>query len=154
MRRISRGLGAFAVVMLAWQTGAYAQSACQNANGAVCGAGNGVISSVRGDVSVGRGGSITKAIVGTDVVGGDRVLARDGLAQVRLGPGCLISVGANSVATITQENGLVCLQKEALAPGAVTTFDPRLVGAGLIAAGAAAGVAVVASKHSKSSLSP
>jgi hypothetical protein len=153
VRRISRVFGAFAVLMFAWQTGAQAQSACQNVNGAVCAPGSGVISTVHGDISVGRGDAITQASVGTGVVGGDRILARDGRALVRLGSSCLVPVGENSIASVTQQNGLTCLQKEALAPGA--GFAPRLVGAGLVGVGAVAAAAVVLSEHSKSSgLSP
>jgi hypothetical protein len=146
---IKRKIGALAVAVFAWQAGAQAAnlSACQNVNGVVCGAGNGVISSVRGDISVGRGGAIAQANEGSSVFAGDRILARDGLVQVRLGPGCLTSVGANSVAAVTQQNGLTCLAKgsdltqgrsAAEVPNPAPAFDPLLVGAGVVAVGGTA----------------
>jgi hypothetical protein len=147
---IKRMFGAFAVAMFAWQASAQAAdlSACQDVNGAVCGAGNGVISSVRGDISVGRGDAIAQANVGASVFAGDRILARDGVAQLRLGPHCLTSVGANSVATVTQQNGLTCLALGQENP--VPAVDPSLVGvgAGVVAVGGAAiGVALSSSNH-------
>ena len=145
---IKRMFGAFAVAMFAWQASAQAAnlSACQDVNGAVCGAGNGVISSVRGDISVGRGDAIAQAKVGSSVFAGDRILARDGVAQVRLGPGCLTSVGANAVAAVTQQNGLTCLAQGPENPG--PAFDPLVVGAGVVAVeGAAIGVALSSHNH-------
>jgi len=153
---VQRMFGAFAVALFAWQAGAQAAdlSACQNVEGGgCCCPGNGVISSVRGNVSVGRGDAIAQANVGSSVFPGDRILARDGEAQVRLGPSCLTSVGANSVATVTQQDGLTCL---ALGPeNPLAAFNPLLVGAAVAAVGGGIAAAIVLSSPSSSqNLSP
>jgi hypothetical protein len=142
--------------------GAWAQTpdACQTVGGAVCGPGNGLVSNVSGDVSLARGGAVSQIGGGSAILGGDRILARDGTAQVRLGPTCLASIPANSISVVSQENGLTCLQLSnppgpggaAVGPG----FDPTVVGlgvAGLVGVGAA--IAIGTSHNSNSnSLSP
>jgi hypothetical protein len=148
------GAIAIAAGMLLTSAGAWAQSgpACQNVGNSVCGAGSGVISSVSGDVSLGRAGAVNPTSGGA-ISGGDRILAGNGTAQVSLGPACVVCVPANSISVVTSQQGLTCLSNAAACSGEAS-FSPGLVGAGVIAVGGAALIAIGVSTSSKSSVSP
>ena len=133
---------------------AWAQSpeTCQTIAGAVCGAGNGFVSSISGDISLGRGGAVSQIGSGAAILGGDRILARDGTAQVSLGATCVASIPANSISVVTQQNGLTCLQLSNPPGGAATgpAFDPTVVGLGVAGAVAVGAAIVIATQHSLS----
>jgi hypothetical protein len=134
--------------------GAWAQTprTCQTIAGAVCGAGNGFVSSVSGDISLGRGGAVSQIGSGDAILGGDRILARDGTAQVSLGPTCVASIPANSISVVTRQNGLTCLQLSN-PPGEAATgpgFDPLLVGVGLAAVAGVGAAIAIGTSHSSS----
>lgn len=126
---------------------------CQTVAGGVCGAGSGVISSVSGDVSLGRGGAVNPIGGGAAIFGGDRILARAGTARVSLGPTCFVCVGPNAISVVTQsqQNGLTCLSNAEgclvpPVPVAGAAFDPTLVAAGILAAGIGAGIGIAVSQ--------
>jgi hypothetical protein len=121
MRITSLALGV-SIAVFGWQSCVQAQAACQNMDAAICGPGNGVFSSVSGDIVLGRGGGISPAMAGTSVLAGDRILVRSGAVAVNLGPNCTASVAAGSVATVTQQKNLTCLNGNVL---------PQTVGADL-----------------------
>jgi len=112
MHMLSRSVGIVAVMIFAWQSVGQAGAACQTVNGALCGGGNGSISSVSGNVSLAQGAGVLRASTGASVSSGARILAADGgAAQVNLGAGCFVSVAPNSIATLTSQNGLTCLRQ-------------------------------------------
>jgi hypothetical protein len=130
--------------------------ACQTVGDSICGAGRGVIDSASGDVSLGRNGAVNPVGGGTAILGGDRILARDGTAQVSLGRNCQTSIPANSVSLVTHQDGLICLQSSNAAATGPEGYDPNLVMGvgvlGLIAVGT--GIAIATSSHEKHSVSP
>ena len=132
---------------------AQAPETCQTVAGAVCGAGNGFVSSVSGDISLGRGGAVNQIGSGAAILGGDRILARDGTAQVNLGAICVASIPANSISVVSQQNGLTCLQLSKAPEGAVTGFDPTVVGLG-VAGAVGVGAAIAIGISHSNGLSP
>jgi len=105
----TRYVGVAVGMVFAWQSCLSAQAACQPVSGAFCGGMKGSISTVSGDVSVSQGGGITRAVAGSNVFSGERLLAGEGgMAQVDLGAGCFMTVAPHSIATVTSRNGMLC----------------------------------------------
>jgi hypothetical protein len=58
------------------------------------------LSAVKGSVMVSQGGKMVNASGVSSLRAGDRVVAKDGAAQVSYADGCIVSLQANGMATI------------------------------------------------------
>ena len=147
---------ALAGVALVAPAGGWAQNApgaCQKVGTSVCGTGQAVISNVSGDVSLGRGGAVNAVGGGSPVLAGDRILARDGTAQVSLGPNCSTSIPVDSISIVTREGGLTCLKPSNATAQATGGLDPVIVGGAAAALLVTGGViALTTGNHNTNSI--
>jgi hypothetical protein len=92
-----------------------AKSICTNA-------GSVSLSAATGVVLLSRGAGFAEASPGSELSAGDRIIVKHGVASVDLGPSCKKQLGANSLVTIVQRDGLLC--------AASLTSDPSAVAQG------------------------
>jgi hypothetical protein len=109
---------------------------CQRVADGICAAAsNARLLAATGDVLVSRGAGFLKGLPGAALVRGDRVLVRQGSAEISIGPACRAALPPNSVVTIVSRDGLLCATGESLG-GAVqagVNMTPFIVGgAGLL----------------------
>jgi len=135
---------------------------CQTQGVNVCLAGGAArLSAVSGEVLLSRGAGFAQIGAGEGLTAGDRLLVKKGKATLALGPSCRTTLGANSMVTITQSEGVTCASPVSadpstagadlpsrrapppplvpVAPVAVEPFGlaPLVVGAGILGIGAA-----------------
>ena len=154
MRNILALFGAIALA----PTVAAAQSAptCERQASVVCGMAKAAsLGATIGDVVVLTQASATPAKNGADLKDNDRVIARDGSSEIKLGADCLVAVPKKSSALVYKPDAArVCVSVSDLQPAAVTASSTPT---GLYVAGAAAaagGVAAVVIGAKNSSKSP
>lgn len=93
-----------------------AKSVCTPASSAV-------LSSATGSVLLSRGTGFSEIKAGAALTAGDRIIVKQGGANVALGPTCNKKMGPNSMVTIVQRDGVLC--------AAGLTSDPTTVAADL-----------------------
>lgn len=86
-------------------------------------AGSPLVSGLSGNVSLVRAGNIIRLENGAQLLAGDRVIAREGSANVAIGATCSASIAANSITTITRSGGLTCVSQRPVSPVA-NTLNP------------------------------
>lgn len=92
-----------------------------------------------GSVLLSRGGSFSQIRDGAELSPGDRILVRDGSANVMIGQNVASKVGAGSMLTITEKDGLVCAAQVSSHPavvgqGEIFGVSPLFVAGGVAAA--------------------
>jgi hypothetical protein len=112
-----------------------------------CSAGSARLSGVKGTVLLSRGGSFSEVREGTNLVIGDRILVRDGFANVIIGEHLISRVSSGSMATITERNGSVCLAQVSTHPAVVGQEEafgvpPVVVAGGVAAIGLGVGLGI------------
>jgi len=113
-----------------------------------CAAGMARLTNVKGGVLLSRGGSFSELRDGAQLSPGDRILVRDGSANVALGETVAFRAGAGTMVTIAEKDGVVCAKRVSSHPatvGQAESFDatPFVVGgAAAIVAGVGVGVGV------------
>jgi len=118
---------------------AQSEDNCRRVTDGVCAAASSArLVSATGDVLVSRGAGFLKGSPGAALVRGDRVLVRQGSAEIAIGPSCQAALPSNSVVTIVLRDDLLCATGDSLG-GAVqagVNVAPFIVGGGLLAGGA------------------
>ncbi|PPD41662.1 MAG: hypothetical protein CTY15_13190 [Methylocystis sp.] len=146
MKRIACALAAFTA--LAPVSGIAEESA--KAPRAMC-APTAQIQSMKGGVMLSRGGSFAELKAGAPLAAGDRILVRDGSANISVGQNSM-KLASGSMVTISGKDGLVCAAQSVSNPGVVGQFGgnndllgggvPWIPIAGLGAVGLGVGLAV------------
>lgn len=104
-----------------------------------CAAGSARLAAVNGVVLLSRGGSFSEIRDGTELSPGDRILVRDGSANVMIGQNVASKVVAGSMLTIADKDGLVCAAQVSSHPavvgeGEIFGVSPLVVAGGVAAA--------------------
>ncbi|MBG0810029.1 hypothetical protein IY145_11635 [Methylosinus sp. H3A] len=106
------------------------------------------LTSVKGGVLLSRGGSFSELRDGAQLSPGDRILVRNGSANVALGETVAFRAGAGTMVTIAEQDGVVCAKRVSSHPatvGQAESFDatPYVVGgAAAIVVGVGVGAGV------------
>jgi hypothetical protein len=112
----------------------------------VCAAGPVTLANVEGGVLLSRGGSFSEIREGARLSLGDRILVRDGSANVVLGKEVVIRATSGSMVTITVDEGVACATQASLHPAVVgqaaTSGIPPIIAVAGVVAVTAAGIGV------------
>jgi hypothetical protein len=118
----------------AFAQGCIPQSGSQN----ICAsASSATLSNVVGQVFLSRGGRLVVAKAGTVLAAGDRVISRQGSADVSFDRACMAPVNANSMMTLVQSGPQLCAQPRTTAPVATTQAPAELPGSSPVTGGSA-----------------
>src|SRR4051794_10405320 len=124
-----RTYGAILFSVLTFPLAAVAQEGtpaggCQTQGVNVCLAGGAArLSAVSGEVLLSRGAGFAQIGAGEGLSAGDRLLVKKGNATLALGPSCRTTLGASSMVTIAQAEGVTCASP--------VSADPSTAGADL-----------------------
>ena len=147
-------LALFGVIVLA-PTFAAAQSAptCERQAGAVCaGVKAASLGQTVGDVVILTQAASSPAKGGSDLADNDRVIARDGSSEIKLGSECIVSVPKKSSALVYKPDAArVCVSVSDLQPAAVTASSTPTAVYLVGGAAAAGGIAAVIINNRSSS---
>lgn len=153
---------AMMVAAFALPGAALADEGCQTqAKAMTCApAGSAHLSATTGDVLMSRGVGFSQVKPGTALVAGDRLLVKQGKANLALGPSCQTQLGANSMVTLVEKDGVLCAAQLAADPETVAqrrreevapTEGVDLQTAGLVVGGLSVGImAIVATRGGES----
>jgi len=81
------------------------------------------LTSANGAVLLSRGTGFAEVKSGASLVAGDRLLVKQGSADVAFGPSCRTSLGTNSMVTLVKKDGVLCAAR--------LSSDPNVVAADL-----------------------
>jgi len=81
------------------------------------------LTSAKGTVLLSRGAGFTEATSGAPLFAGDRLLVKEGAADVAFSPSCQTPVGPNSMVTLVEKDGVLCAAR--------LSSDPNVVAADL-----------------------
>jgi hypothetical protein len=81
------------------------------------------LTSANGTVLLSRGTGFAEVKLGASLVAGDRLLVKQGSADVALGPSCRAPLGPNSMVTLVEKDGVLCAAR--------LSSDPNVVAADL-----------------------
>lgn len=161
MRKLATLLGVLAwVPTLAWAQSASAPM-CERRDDEVCGVTTSVsLGKVAGDVVILANAATAAAQGGSVLMENDRVIAREGSAQIVLRPDCVVDAAQKTSALIYKPDATrICVSVSDLQPRPVVSSGPSSTVYALGAVGAAGGAAAVAigalgSKGGKGSSTP
>ena len=81
------------------------------------------LTSTNGTVLLSRGTGFAEVKSGASLVAGDRLLVKQGSADVAFGPSCRTPLGPNSMVTLVEKDGVLCASR--------LSSDPNVVAADL-----------------------
>jgi len=97
---------------------------CETQGKSICGpAASARLTSANGTVLLSRGTGFAEVKSGASLVAGDRLLVKQGSADVALGPSCRTPLGPNSMVTFVEKGGVLCAAR--------LSSDPNVVAADL-----------------------
>src|SRR5829696_7671619 len=82
------------------------------------------LTSANGTVLLSRGAGFAEIKSGASLVAGDRLLVKQGSADVAFGPSCRTPLGPSSMVTLVEKNGVLCAARLASDPNVVAADLP------------------------------
>src|SRR5688500_16465985 len=117
------------ICALAFPGAAFAEDAstptrCETQGKSTCApAGSARLTAASGTVLLSRGPGFAEVKPGASLVAGDRLLVKQGSADVAFGPACRTPLGPNSMVTLVEKDGVLCATR--------LSSDPNVVAADL-----------------------
>jgi hypothetical protein len=102
-------VAALAVPGVAYAQNSSVNSSCERQAKSICApAVSARLIGASGDVLLSRGVGFAEIKAGATLVAGDRLLVKQGSAEISIGPACQAKLGTNSLITLVEKNGRLC----------------------------------------------
>jgi len=102
-------VAALAVPGVAYAQNSNVNSSCERQAKSVCArAVSARLTGASGDILLSRGVGFAEVKAGATLVTGDRLLVKQGSAEIGIGPACQAKLGTNSMVTLVEKDGLLC----------------------------------------------
>ena len=125
MRKVTWLICALALPGVAFADDVSTQTRCETQAKSVCApVSSARLTSATGAVLLSRGAGFAEVKSGASLVAGDRLLVKQGSADVAFGPSCRTPLGPNSMVTLVEKGGVLCATQLSSNPNVVAADLP------------------------------
>jgi hypothetical protein len=125
MRKVTWLICALALPGVAFADDVSTQTGCEMQAKSVCApVSSARLTSATGAVLLSRGAGFAEVKSGASLVAGDRLLVKQGSADVAFGPSCRTPLGPNSMVTLVEKGGVLCAAQLSSNPNVVAADLP------------------------------
>ena len=125
MRKVTFLICALALPGVAFADDVSTQTRCETQAKSVCApVASARLTSATGAVLLSRGTGFAEVKSGASLVAGDRLLVKQGSADVAFGPSCRTPLGPNSMVTLVEKGGVLCAAQLSSNPNVVAADLP------------------------------